>query len=177
MNLTGDEKRIQHLFREMSRDDERGAPEFAGVVEAARSGTAGSRNRTRSFVLALGVAVTVVAMLIALSLAVRHPKAQPPTDSGGEVALSPPPVENPGTSTSPQPPIETHATTVPRTIRRRVPRRRTLDELAIRIKSLSAWQSPTASLLKAPGEELLKSLPRLGESLQSIKSISPDQFN
>jgi hypothetical protein len=45
------------------------------------------------------------------------------------------------------------------------------------MKTLSAWQSPTASLLKAPGEEMLKSLPRLGESLQSIKILSPDEFN
>ena len=55
--------------------------------------------------------------------------------------------------------------------------RRSSDHLAIAMKSLFAWQSPTASLLKTPEDELLKSLPRLGESLQTIKSFSPDKFN
>jgi hypothetical protein len=45
------------------------------------------------------------------------------------------------------------------------------------MKSLSFWQSPTAALLQTPQDEMLNTLPRLGESLRSIKSFSPDQFN
>jgi hypothetical protein len=36
MNLNGDEKRIQQLFREMSRDDQRRAPQFDSVLEMVR---------------------------------------------------------------------------------------------------------------------------------------------
>ncbi|MEK6322789.1 MAG: hypothetical protein AABN33_14025 [Acidobacteriota bacterium] len=175
MNLNGDEQRIQQLFREMSRDDERRAPEFASVVEAASSRTR-PQNGTRASALAWAVAGIFIAMLISVSFAVRHPKAQAPTDAGDPVAASKQPSENASTNTLPKL-VDTNSTPARRTIPKRVRRKRHSDELAIRMKSLYAWQSPTASLLKAPGEEIFKSLPRLGESLRSIKIFSPDEFN
>ncbi|MEK6288337.1 MAG: hypothetical protein AABO57_21685 [Acidobacteriota bacterium] len=176
MNLNGDEKRIRQLFRELSCDEQRRAPEFAGVLEAANSGTAGSRHRTRSFALAPAVAALCVGMLIAVSFAVRHSKPEAPA-APTEAAVSPQSTERPTRDVSAPQVADTPGKAERRTIIRRIPRRRTSDELAIRMKSLSAWQSPTASLLKAPGEDIFKSLPRLGESLQSIKSFSPDEFN
>ena len=55
--------------------------------------------------------------------------------------------------------------------------RRQSDRMAFAVKSLFAWQSPTTSLLTIPDDKLLNSLPRLGESLQMIKTYSPEQFN
>lgn len=179
MNLNGEEKRIRQLFRELSCDEQRRAPEFAGVIEAANSRTAGSRHWTRSFALASTVAALCVGMLIAVSFAVRqskrHSKPEAPA-APREAAVSRQPTEPTGNVTAPRV-ADTPGTTERRTIIRRIPRRRTSDELTIRMKSLYAWRSPTASLLKAPGEDIFKSLPRLGESLQSIKSFSPDEFN
>lgn len=177
MNLNGDEKGIQQLFREMSRDDECRAPEFAGVIQAASSRTAGSRDGTRSSAFAWAVAVLFIAVVIATVIVVRNPKPKAPAGLRDEVAVSPRPMEDAASNASPNPTLNRPVTTASGTIRKRVPRRRTSDELAVRMKSLSAWRSPTASLLNAPGEEILKSLPRLGESFQSIKSFSPEQFN
>lgn len=179
MNPNGDEKRIRQLFRDLSCDDQRRAPEFAGVIEAANFRTADSRHRTRTFVLASAVAALCVAVLIAVSFAVRHSRRhlEPRAPAAPtEAAVSPQPTERPTRDVSAQKAADTPDTTERRPIKR-IPRQRTSDELAIRMKSLSAWRSPTASLLRAPGEEIFKSLPRLGESLQSIKSFSPDEFN
>jgi hypothetical protein len=176
MNLNGDEKRIQQLFLEVSRDDQRRAPQFAGVLAAARSGLARSQNRTRSLRLAIAVTMLCLAMLMAMVVVLRpsKPRGLAARDDQG----SAPPVqpEAPPSVLRSQPGVV--ATNIARkSIIKRARHPRTSDSLAIAMKSLSSWQSPTASLLKTPGDELLRSLPRLGESLQTIKPFSPDQFN
>ena len=185
MNLNGDEKRIRQLFREMSREEEHRTPEFAQVIAAARSGAGRAQNETRLFTLALAVSGVAIVILIAVSFAMRHSRALPQTDPSKQVANQvakqvaepPPSTENEPANTLSSRVPGVSRTVIHQTIPRRVRRRRQPDDLAIRMKSLSAWQSPTASLLKAPGQEMLNSLPRLGESLQSIKSFSPDEFN
>ena len=186
MNLNGDEKRIRQLFREMSREEEPRTPDFARVI-AAGSGTNLSQPGTRSFALAWAAAGVLIAVLIAVSLAMRHTGSQT-KDSGGDL------VADDKKSTEAAPAISSAQTTVaalaapgPRTkvsklrptrpgaISKRVRYTQRPDELAIRMKALSAWQSPTASLLKTPGDEM--SLPRLGESLLSIKIFSLNDFN
>ena len=176
MNLNGDEKRIRQLFREMSRDDQRRAPQFANVLAAARSGMARSQNRPRSLRFATAVAMLCAALLIAMAIIVKPSKPQDPARADHAIAPTAPPepppdiaLERPGTGA---PGVEP-----PRVIIKHVRHHRTTDQLAIAMNSLYAWQSPTASLLKTPGDELFRSLPRLGESLQTIKSFSPDQFN
>src|SRR5262245_8195336 len=66
MNLNGDEKRIQRLFREMSLDDAQRMPQFARVLEAASSRRAGPRQRIRPTRLAAAVAILLLAALIAV---------------------------------------------------------------------------------------------------------------
>jgi hypothetical protein len=175
MNLNGDEKRIRQLFREMSLDDQRRAPQFASVLAAARSGMARSQNRTRSLRFAMVVAMLCAALLIAMAIIVRPSKPNGPArDEQAEVPTVPP--------KTPPPSVAAKQQGVPRVEPRRViikhaRHHQTTDHLAVAMNSLFAWRSPTASLLKTPGDELLRSLPRLGESLQTIKSFSPDQFN
>lgn len=176
MNLNGDEKKIRQLFSELSRDDRRRAPEFAGVMRAAYSGAAGAQRRNRSFVFAWAVAALCLAILVAVSFAVRHSKSRVP-DAPTRAEVSPQPAEHPAEEVSAPRVGDARRTTERRILIKHIPRRRTSGELAIRMKSLSSWQSPTASLLKAPGEEIFKSLPRLGESLLSIKIFSPEEFN
>jgi hypothetical protein len=175
MNLNGDEKRIQQLFRELGCEDENRAPVFASVIAAASSRTDLSQNRTRAFALAWAVAGILIATLIAVSLAMRHPGTQTQDNPRDRVADEKPSTEGAPASSLTRSTLGTLRTSGGRTIRRRVRPRRHSDELAIRMKWLSSWRSPTASLLKAPGEEM--SLPRLGESLLSIKIFSPDEFN
>ena len=176
MNLNGDEKRIRQLFREMSLDDQRRAPQFASVLAAARSGMARSQNRTRSLRFATAIAILCAALLIAMAIIVRSSKPNGPARDEQAVTPIVPP-EAPSNIAPKQPGVGAPGVEPRRVIIRRVRHHRTTDQLAVAMNSLFAWQSPTASLLKTPGDELLRSLPRLGESLQTTKSFSPDQFN
>ena len=173
MNLNGDEKRIQQLFREMNRDDQRRAPQFASVLEAAHSGTSRTQRRTRSLRLAMGVAMLCVVILMAMIIVLRGSKPRAANDQALATPVQP---ESSPSVVPSQHGIVTHSGPRPAIIKR-ARHRRSSDSLAIAMKSLSLWQSPTASLLPTPDDELLKSLPRLGESLRMIKPFSPDQFN
>lgn len=67
------------------------------------------------------------------------------------------------------PPIERHG----RIAYRRPLPIRTKTDLAL----LSQWRSPTEVLLHTPGAALLKTVPRLGESMIESKSFIPEQKN
>jgi hypothetical protein len=176
MNLNGDEKRIRQLFCDLSRDDERRAPDFASVIRGASSRTAGSRGGTRSLAFAWVAAVIFVALLIAVAITVRslRPESVVAREDAPSVLPGQPAKSGIGPA---QPIVETARAGRSKTSTRPVRHRRTANQFEIAMKSLFGWQSPTASLLKTPGEDMLKSLPRLGESLQTIKSFSPDEFN
>lgn len=168
MNLNGDEKRIEQLFRELRREDEPRTPSIQSVLNR-KTGTIWERGW--SIALAGGLAILLVAMVITMLALGRTSKPQSADDErtdasppAEEVAPSPKTKDKPST---PKPVIA---------IKHRRPRR-TPDTLTIAIRSLSSWQSPTASLLSFPGEDMLKTLPRLDESLETIKSLSTDQYN
>jgi len=176
MNLNGDEKRIRQLFREMSLDDQRRAPQFASVLAAARSGMARSQNRTRSLRFATAVVMLCAALLIAMAIIVRPSKPNGPARDKQATAPAAPPETGPSFAPK-QAGMRAPEIKPRKVIIKRARHHQSTDQLAVAMNSLFAWQSPTASLLKTPGDELLRSLPRLGESLQTIKSFSPDQFN
>lgn len=175
MNLNGDEKRIRQLFREMSRDDQRRAPEFASVLAAATSGMAHSQNRARPLRFAMAAAMLCAALLIATAIIVRPSKPRGARDDQASTPAVQP--EAPPSVVPSQPGAEAPRVGPRTTIIKRGRRRPPSDQMAIAMKSLFAWQSPTASLLQTPDDVLLRSLPRLGESLKAIKSFSPDEFN
>ena len=177
MNLNGDEKRIQQLFREMSRNDARRAPDFEMLVQTGSRSLARSKSGVWALALAGSFAVLLVAVVTAAVLIVRHPKNQSPSDADRPVAESVAPSEPPEPIIPRRPAnVATNHAPVRHAVKR-IRNQRRSNELAIAMKSLSVWASPTASLLKAPGEELLKSLPRLGDLLQTLRSFSPDQIN
>jgi hypothetical protein len=176
MNLNGDEERIRQLFREVSSDDRHQAPQFAVVLASAKSGMSPSRNRHRSLRLAAAVAICAL-LLIAMAIIVSPPKSQRgsiPEDQAAAPNLRPEAAPSVGPSgrnvESPSP--------APRRVVTKRPRSRPpVNRLEVAMKSLFAWRSPTASLLQTPGDELLRSLPRLGESLKAIKNYTLEQFN
>lgn len=176
MNLNGDEKRIRQLFREMSADDQARAPQFASVV-AACSPIARPQRRTVHLKAAGAVAILCLAVLVAMAIILNNskPKDKPAPDYQAEGPTAPPEAPSnvvPLTLSAQSPRIATGAAS-----RKRSRHRRNSISWAIAANSLFAWQSPTASLMQTPGDELMRSLPRLGESLQTIKSFSPDEFN
>jgi hypothetical protein len=176
MKLNGDEKRIQQLFLEMSCDERQRAPEFADVLAAAKTARERSLNRAPTLRLAMAVATIFVALLIAMAVIVRPSK---PQGAAPEQASAPALQHaDPDTNSTSQPDVKADNRIASRRhVTKRTRGRRHSDQIAIAVKSLFAWQSPTTSLLTIPDDELLNSLPRLGESLQMIKTYSPEQFN
>lgn len=177
MNLNGNEKLIAQLFVEMSREDAQGAPEFAGVLSSTRMPR---RERKWSFAFAAALAMLIMAVVIGLLTARRTSKPADTQKSDTRAVVLPAPAESPVPGPEKTATMEAAAPQSIVVVRHRR-HRRTPDQLAIQLaviaKSLSEWQSPTASLLTYPGEDLFKTLPRLGDALETIKSLSTDQFN
>lgn len=172
MNLNGDEKRIRQLFRDLVTAERATAPEFEHILSVA---TARRRptSRSRSLRFATGLALFSAVLLTSVVIISRQSKN---VDTLAEQASAPPiyeekqnappsSIQNAGVQTiSPK-----------RTARRH--RRPGSDKMSAAMKSIFAWRSPTAALLKTPNEELFRSLPRIGESFRTIKTYSKDQFN
>ena len=172
MNLNGDEKRILQLFREMRSDDRRRAPQFAGLLEAAIAGTARSRDRVWPRRLALAAATLIIVVLAVIAL-IRNNTTQTAPDSKRQAVVEPVPSPIADPIQPGQP-----ASKVSKRVVKHIRPRRTTGEPTTDMKSLFAWRSPTASLLKTSSEDLLlMSLPRVGESLETIKTFSPELWN
>lgn len=175
MNPNGDEKRIRQLFGEMSRDDELRTPAFSRVMQGANS-RAGATGISVSRMLALTFATLCV---VVITLAIVTLRDQAPIDLISEAPVTPLP-SLPNTSDLVLP--SAIKVDPPRVIVRAIAavkhirHRRTVNELAIAIK-LSTWRSPTDSLLKTSSDDKLMSLPKLGESLQTLRFYSLDEFN
>ena len=173
MNRNGDEKRIRQLFHDLRCEEQFIAPHFGAVLTAARNRNKGSNTPAWSMRFAAAAMLFVLALItIRVSTAVRPGTEQlVPASTPSAVASSDTTTD--GVRTLSQPPK-----TQPRpSIRRQARPRQFSNSLAIAMKSLSSWQSPTAALLQTSQDEMLNSLPRLGESLRTIKPFSPDQFN
>ena len=173
MNLNGDEKRIQQLFREMSRNDELRTPAFSRVMQGANS-RMGATSAGVSRRLALTFAMLCV---VVITLAILTMRLQAPVDLISETPSTPlPPLPN--TSDLVQVPPRVIDVPSPRAIVavKRVRHRRPVNELAIAMK-LSTWRSPTASLLKTSSDDKLMSLPTLGDSLRTLRFYSLDELN
>jgi hypothetical protein len=177
MNRNGNEKLIGQLFLEMSREDALRAPEFASVLSSRR---VPAREHNWSIALAAGLAMLILAVVIGLLATRRTAKPGETSQPDTRAEVSPGPARAPELD-SEKSAIEKSAAPKSTAVVRHRRHRPSPDQLAIQLavaaKSLSEWQSPTASLLNWPGEDLLKSLPRLGDSLETIKSLSTGQFN
>jgi hypothetical protein len=192
MALTGNEKKIQALFRELKLADERVAPGFNRVWHRAQSTSPGA---PRLFKISFAVA-TVLFVITLSSLVLWSRNWQRSQQPGPNVATGPTPssiVDSTPGSTAGLTPAPPPATPVPaqlvvaeppnrvRTNRwdRKVGARRHADfnagNAAIReIVSISSWQSPTARLMQSPADDVLMSLPQLDRSLTELKTFLPN---
>ena len=173
MNRNGDEERIRQLFHELRREDQGIAPQFGDVFTAARNRNKGSNTATWSIRFA---AAAVLCVLVLITIRVSTPVTSHEEQTAPGSTLSPI-APSDTTVNVVRSPSQTPRTQPRPTIRRQSRPRQFSTSLAIVMKSLSSWQSPTAALLQTPQDEILNTLPRLGESLRTIKSFSPDQFN
>jgi len=176
MSQNGDEQRIQQLFRELSRDDRNRSPQFDVVLARAISGKSRSRNRHRPLRLATAAAIFCALLLIAMAIIMSPSKSRRGTTPDDRAAAPAPQPETPA-SVGPSRLTAEALPAVPRKLVRKRAGHGKPNRIEIAMKSLFAWRSPTASLLQTPGDELFRSLPRLGESLRTIKNYTPEQFN
>lgn len=175
MNLNGDEKRIQQLFREMSDDDRLRTPAFSRVVQGASSRVSPYRGGvSRRLALAFAMLCVVVITLAVVTLRHQSPvvrddqataQEQTPESSPAPIPIVEAPVV--------QPPV---SPTVVKPAFKPIHHRKPVNDLALAMK-LSTWRSPTASLLKTTSDDKLMSLPKLGESLKTLRYYSLDDLN
>ena len=173
MNQNGDERRIQQLFREMSRDDELRTPAFSLLVKQGASSRIGATSVGVSLRLVLTFATLCVVAITLAILTLRH---QAPVDQIFQA--SQPPLAEPDTGNVPSALPSVIKTPRPRAIVavKHIRHRRPVNELAIAMK-LSTWRSPTAALLKPSSDDKLMSLPTLGDSLRTLRFYSLDELN
>lgn len=184
MELAGNEKKIQALFRELKLADERVAPEFISVWNRAQAA-----RPLASGVFKLSLAVATTLFLIVLSALVFWSRSGQLGEQGNpRVATGP---TTPGSTPEPPAamPLSTRSTQlvaaqppgrvkVNRWAQKLAARRKTdlnAGNAAIReAVSLSNWQSPTAALMQSPADDVLASLPQLDRSLTELKTFLPN---
>jgi hypothetical protein len=180
MELIGDEKRIQALFRELKIEDERITPRFSAVWNHAP--VRGIR-LPQTFRLSFAIAMVLLACAV-FSLAVWSRRWQPGQPANGVATLSPIPNAVPApTAMSPEPnqvaPIEVghRSNAKPRSVRFAARRQAELLASNTIVRDavvISSWQSPTTTLLRSPADEVLTSLPLLDENANELKSFLPN---
>jgi hypothetical protein len=124
MNEDREREEIAGWFRHLRQTEERDAPPFDEVWEAARSRATESRSRR------LYYRVAAAAALLALLA-------------------------------------------VPALWRQR--RRQAPEVTAAQIASISQWKSPTAFLIETPGQELLKTVPRIGDGFMDMRTLNREE--
>ncbi|MGH9928981.1 MAG: hypothetical protein ACREA9_07100 [Pyrinomonadaceae bacterium] len=181
MELSGEEKKIRASFRELRLEDERVTPRFAVVWNRAHLST--RRQTALNFRLA---AAAVIVCLAVFSLALlsrywqRNPRSNYALANGAaKPAARPAPSkkdrelvqkdEHPQVVRRPGP--ESFA---PRHQTAKLVARRSTTRDAI---ALSRWQSPTTSLLRLPGDEVLKAFPQVNRTLREMESFLPNRTN
>ena len=193
-----EENELKRLFRELRREDERLAPPFDKDWDAALSRMGGGRSPLRVFRLAAATAIALILLgdfaLILFTRLSRQPISNATTESvATRTQPHSPSVESIETPSSPveifkagrdqlaKADSKTSSVRERSKSARRRPSARfqTTDTLISRttVALISRWRSPTEFLLNSPGEQLLKTIPRLNESLLEIKTVTFDGNN
>jgi hypothetical protein len=169
MGQDQEERTIRELFQQLRRDDESCAPSFLGSLIPAQSRhERGARLR----LVWPATAAIVVALSLGgawLILSGRDTKTPDPANVVNSDGAPAPHVEAP--PPDPKPSSIGWLTVKPGRQHRKQRRARVLPETLL----LSHWRSPTESLMRTPGEQLLKTIPRLNESIIEVKLIAPTQ--
>jgi len=166
MEFTGDEKRIQALFSELSLEDLNHAPHFEKLWRRAEA----NRSVVRRSALVFVTAAILAAVCLVLTWSWYRA-------SQSEQAANIPPQIVPTTS---QPRIQHSELSAaskdvarPRRLARRHTERTAISQAAM----LSNWQSPTSILLNSPTVSVLSSLPQLNQSARDLEQFLPKKNN
>ena len=169
MKQDQEERAIRELFRQLRRNDESGAPSFVDSLAPAPS----RYDKDSRLRLGWQVAVAIVVALLLggawLIFSGRDTKTPGKSNMAHTDGGTAPRVEAPPPNPTPSP-IEAQTIKPDRQYRKQ---RR--SQLRPETLLLSQWRSPTEFLMRTPGDQFLKTIPRLNESLIEIKLIAPTQ--
>jgi hypothetical protein len=164
MEFSGDEKRIQALFSELSLENQTRTPRFEKLWRAAEA------NAPARTPLAMRLVLVAIMIIAVMSLvAARSWISSSQTDHTANI----PPQVIPTTSAPRVQQSELSAAAKDLVRPRRLIRRQT-ERAAIReAEMLSNWQSPTSILLNSPAVSVLSSLPQLNQSAKDLEQFLP----
>ena len=171
MELAGDEKKIQALFSELSREDAHAAPRFDKLWRDASPAKQVPLYFRRSLlVVAAALIVAVTVLFVALSTKSTRDKS--PEQKVENVA--PQPIANPAAVQTPEPDNKIVQRRTPsHSIRRRTLARRQPPERALQQQAalLASWKSPTENFMTSPTPSVFGSLPQLNESTKDLETF------
>lgn len=162
-----EEERIRELFRRLKEEDERHAPSFAQDWNVALLRLEKPRRRWGVWRLT-AAAIALILLGMGWRMFFRKPTTRQAPIEAVRSDTPSPYVTPPMVSLSPVPVRNSRYV-----IRRQRPVVRPQPPASL----ISQWRSPTESLLRTPGEQLFKRVPRLDESLVNINSTIPNLKN
>jgi hypothetical protein len=182
MALSGEERRIRASFLELRLEDELVMPRFAAVWNRAHFKSA-RRKTAVDFRMAVAVVIVCFALL---SLALlsrpwqRNPRSIDAVASGAvkpdagpsQIKRNQELAQRVGLMPVVRKPRRVGFTPRSQTAKLALTRSSTRDAIA-----LSRWRSPTATLLRSPGDEVLRTLPQLNRTLHEMEAFLPNGTN
>jgi hypothetical protein len=182
MNRELEEQKIRQWFREARHGDESRAPSFVETLAAAQSKTRRGGWRLNVWRIAF-VTVALIAISVTTVVFFKQSVTQPfnKAAAGSNVERLPGD-RHPHVAVAPPSPRFVRARPINGSLAnfRRSPRRPRVaqpqGDFGQALLSLK-WQSPTDFLLRTPGADLLKTVPRLGDSLIRFDVIHSDEKN
>jgi len=163
MELSGDEKRIQALFSELSLEDQSVVPRFEKLWLRAETNSRVPAPRILRpvfvTVFILAVVGLVTASLWYISFRPQHEANVPPQTIPTAARVN-----------EPEKLLAADSKTAPTRHLRRPARQRTTTQQST---TLANWQSPTNIFLQSPTTLALSSLPQLNQSAQDLEKFLP----
>ncbi|MEW6127635.1 MAG: hypothetical protein AB1757_11415 [Acidobacteriota bacterium] len=175
MNRDFQEQKIRQLFRKLREEEQKITPAFSTFVAPSRRTPSSSKPYALRLAFSLGVMMMIIGGIYWLN----------PFQNGfnekflaglsaKEIIIQVTPemaIQMKQPETTPQI-TAAQRPTKPQPVRHRISRPEEWN-----VKTLTAWHSPTAALLKIPGDEWLKILPRIESPKIDFNKLIPNEKN
>ena len=158
--MNREDERIRKLFQQLREDDEHDAPAFTHDWNVALLRLKKPHRRLDAWRLT-AAAIALILLGAGWWMFFRQPATRQAPIETVRSDKPAPYVTPPAASPSPVPVKKPHYIIL---------RQRPVVRYQPQANLISQWRSPTESLLRTPGEQLFKSVPRLDESLVKIDS-------
>lgn len=170
MEFTGDEKKIQALFSELSLEHQHYTPRFEKLWPGADASARVPVVRRFAFSL-VTTAIFVAVCSTATWSWYRSSQSENAANIPAQIIPATP-------EPRPEQQLLSADSREPRTVRPRRVRPRQIERVALRqAAALTNWQSPTNLLLNSPTVSFLSSLPQLDQSARDLEQFLPKQNN